>query len=382
MFRFCLVGDGWSIYQALEDACEAVADNAEVIGTAAAQTVANEMVRALAEDAATPVPKVASDGYDRLVLPLPERIVVLPVYGMNLTSSIDCCGVSLRLFDPEGLGAEFADGPLRSHMHKELQGDKESVRVCAVARLRTDSERGFDITRRRTRLALVLSLLSRHPNDHHWWDEWSATFFPTTTFAMRTFTAEASTTGFGATRYGLPLQFEAELVTRALPLRPGMHELEGLAVRAQRDLTDMQARLIRAAVLLAESLDGLPPERFMKRWMALEALVGKESGEVTERTSERLAVLTTDDLEQRIRRKTFFRELYGERSHLAHGRSVPLLKRRADLFKFLAFGALERASLFAASTETAFFEALEAAKFRGTPLRDVQWLESPFSVHV
>lgn len=340
---FCLVDrDGSDHFANLEDVCERIADDAETVGRGAARDAARDVAKMLAQDPALDVRTVADQTDAALTGPVPDTTLFQPVHGVGLAAPFDGCGIALRAFEPRALAGEFAFAGHEDFMANHLEEDRNSVRVYSIARLPTDDERGFLIVRSRTQVALVLAMLSYAPPEQHWWDEFSATLTPLGIHSMRTFTSAGATTSPERSLYGLPLQFDSARVAAALGVRPAMSALARLAQQPRRARTPIQGRILRAATLLAESLDGQPEDRFLRRWMALEALVGREPGEVTERLSERLAVLTCDDPAERIRRKGFFRKLYGWRSDIAHGRPLPLLKRTSEIFKVLSFGALER----------------------------------------
>jgi hypothetical protein len=380
---FCLVDRAASDrFADLEDVCERIADEAEIVGRGAARDAARDVVKMIAQDPALDPRTVADRTRAALTSHVPETTLFQPVHGVGLAGPFDGCGIALRAFDAPALAHEFAVAGHEDFMSAQLEQDRDGVRVYSIARLPTDDERGFLIVRSRTQVVLVLAMLSYLPPEQHWWEEFSATMTPLGIHSMRTFTSAGATTSPERSLYGLPLQFDSRRVSAALASRPAMSTLARLAQEPRRARTSMQGRIMRAATLLAESLDGQPEDRFLRRWMALEALVGREPGEVTERVSERLAVLTSDDPAERIRRKAFFRKLYGWRSDIAHGRPLPLLKRTSEIFKVLSFGAVERAAHFEAGDEPAFFDALDAAKFRGSPLTSGPWLESDYPLVV
>jgi hypothetical protein len=192
--KYCLIGDGWPIYQELEDLCEAIAEEADVVGPKGATDIASDLLFEIARDPHQTEDALGKSGFTRLADPPPERIVLQPIYGMALLGTIDVCAIALRPFDPERLAAEFADERGRDFMTRQLQEHRDRAGgVYAVARVAADAERAFAFARLRAGCAFVLSLLSRDPPDQHWWMEWSAAFVPASTFSRLSFTADGST---------------------------------------------------------------------------------------------------------------------------------------------------------------------------------------------
>lgn len=158
-----------------------------------------------------------------------------------------------------------------------------------------------------------------------------------------------------------------EVVAGELARRRGLQELNQLAKSLPVDVravNEIDRRLLRACVMIATSFSGTPAERVLKRWVAIESLVGDRDGEASERIADRLAVLAVSPAE-RAARKNRIKQLYRYRNDVAHGREVrEIPSDEAGEIRGLALTSLERtAELRSLATDRALFERLEVARY-------------------
>jgi hypothetical protein len=101
--------------------------------------------------------------------------------------------------------------------------------------------------------------------------------------------------------------------------RPGARALESICV-ALPEVTpgSRMERVLRAIQLLGRSLDGDADDRFLRRWSALEALVGSPSPKTTDTIARRAAWLL-EVPSARPARESWLKTLYKRRSQLSHG---------------------------------------------------------------
>lgn len=162
-------------------------------------------------------------------------------------------------------------------------------------------------------------------------------------------------------------------IDAALKQRPGLRSLCEIAAAlpmepVSRNGPDLDGRILRAALALSASFTGAPAERLLWRWIAIEALLGDSRPELSDRLSDRVAVLITDGPELRAERRRDVKKLYGLRSAIAHGGSLSSPDEHdAARLRSIAAQCLERtAGLRSLRDSDALFDALEAARYTAT----------------
>jgi hypothetical protein len=271
--------------------------------------------------------------------PPPETTAVLAVPGLFATGTFDIGPV------------RFIKANARSALHSELKrpkpitdlvdqmlGGVSWVGAFALTSARADAERVAEIARQRTFVCLT-ALQSACVESG--WREVTLGFgsaFHGPSFSV------GDTAVFFTTPPDIP-QFELKYSPDDLArLResPLSHAVALAASVPTEVRDDMTHRLLRAAALLVESLDGDPEDRLVRRWMAIEAMLSIEGTEITQTLAERVAVVARDAASDRADLKRVMVSSYGLRSAVAHGRTPRIEPKNLAEVGEAAFSAWRR----------------------------------------
>lgn len=275
-----------------------------------------------------------------------ERNVLLDIHGVRLSSPLELCGLILH---PAGSRRALLESTFGFDVRElfvdmrlnEVPGGPD--RVTALARIHADVQMAAENARLRVALALcVLHAAMQTADELRFQLEFSAGMQRTAESTFLEGVSGQQPLRLRASNIASePLVADAASLAR-VRARAGIAALELLATRLPETPAGSRVdRVLRAAQLLARSLDGSTDDRFLRRWMALEALAAPGRDDVTTQIAERAAMLLFA-ADERPARVDWFKQMYDRRSRLAHGdvdRSP--FDYTAVEFGWLVFAALE-----------------------------------------
>jgi len=367
--QFGLTLEGQAHFSQLVELLRAQREARQWWGSSSLEGMAQAAVGALAFDYRTPA-DAAEVLAGLLTTAPPERHAIAAVRGLRIDSATDLCGLRLRPYDLEALcrelGLETRRGP---ELATRLPGARPGLSLAVIA-CQADEDVAAVRLRERVSIALPLLLLSRPEHDVEWFFDGSVTLGANDVVLIPSIESGRVSEGSLPTQSAADLAVDGPALADALARRVGLRRIADLAAHLPSlPSGKMSRRLLRAARLLGESFEGSSPDRFVRRWMALEALLGDGRPELSDRLCERIAVLTADGGSARLERKTALRELYNLRSRHVHGADdFELEEHTATWFRMIAMHALERAAEVLVEKEDELFERIEKAKFEGTPV--------------
>jgi hypothetical protein len=275
------------------------------------------------------------------------RSVLVNVHGVEVQAPLDLCGVTFhpakdrRRIHETVFALDVPEQFVQMRISGVPVGDSDAV---ALVRVEADDQMAALNARLRILIALcVLHAAGRTNDPLRVHPEYTSGIARTehssflearvgqppqsyrwTNLQLQPLRADAATLSNARTRPGIGA---LERLAQQLPVMPGGSRVE---------------RVLRAAQLLGRSLDGDPDDRFLRRWMALEALVNAGRTRIMEQVVTRSSWLLFGPAE-RAQRERWFEQMYDRRSRLAHG-SIDRTPFDFDAVEFgwLAFDALER----------------------------------------
>jgi hypothetical protein len=307
---------------------------------------------------------VAGIRLDALITELPpDRLVVLPVSGIDVKTPAEVGGVLLTT-GLKALGTQMRIGAeALQRLARELPRSGELTLIATTCR--ADGDVAAAVARRRFRAVLPLLALCCAESEFAWWAEIDVSFGVSATTVALTVVAEdvGRSVIAGGERPAVPV--DGQRIADQFARRPALARIAALAARLPTEPTNkFERRLLRASLRLGEAFEGNLADRFLRRWMAMEALLGERGPELSDRLVERMTVISHPDPSARVGRKAGLKELYGYRSALAHGaEDPPITEHTAAWFRMLAMHTLEVAAGIPAIDEADFFATVDRAKF-------------------
>jgi hypothetical protein len=302
-----------------------------------------------------------------------QLLTYADLYGVDLESPADLCGVSLRRFDIEAILSEFGSTPgsgfLEGHLRHPIRqrGD-----TAVLANFAADIERAGTALLDRTALAVLTILGAAGPDSINFFAETTVHIAETSHYEIAGVqNAGSQTIVRSADAHGFRLEVDGGSVRTAISANSALAAVETFALGLPRPLTSaLDRRFLRCARHMLAALSGPIEDRYLHRWMAIEAMLGERGEEVTERITDRLAVLTCDDPAERADRKKWLKHLYRWRSDLAHGGEPPNFNE-TDLSEFrqtAIVASVRFATLLSFEGEATAFAHLEQTKFKAQPV--------------
>lgn len=304
----------------------------------------------------------------RILASPPSHVALLPVSGLRVAAPLLLGGVRFAPGTPDAL-AEILD-PLPDLDVGEFLREAGAV---VWLRMDADAEVALTVLRERFRALLPLLLLARDEEETDWYREMTISIGSASAHAVAGASKQLAPFVLHPTVRGWELTVGEEDDAR-IQSSSGLRRVADLAAALPaRPLGGVDGRLLRAAVLLGESFDGALPDRLLRRWMAVEALLGDSGSELGDRLCERMAVVSHPDAGARLERKRALRELYRDRNDIAHGRT-PRAVPDSELtwFRMLAHVALRAIADLDVRSERELFELIDRVKFEGLDLERSQ----------
>jgi len=300
--------------------------------------IADEAVQRLARHELSPQ-EAAAKVCSYHAQPAAERAVLINVHGLSIEQALDLCGIT---FYPAQLRPilqdEIFDQPVHELVIRPIAHAKARP-TDAVAVVRVQADDGMAALSARLRILVALCVLRqslRTQDSIEQQQEYTAGIERTehTQFLEGVAGTTPQTYTWGDIR-PQPLRHDAAGLARARE-RSGIRALEELAITLPGVAEGSRVeRVLRATQLLGRSLDGDADDRFLRRWSAMEALVGSPARNTTAEVAARAAWLL-ESTATRAGREQWLKDLYRRRSQLSHG----AVDRTPFDFDAVAFGCL------------------------------------------
>lgn len=275
------------------------------------------------------------------------RWVLVGVHGVHISDPMELCGIrlhpsgDLRQLHERVFGLDVREQFIQMRIAEMPAGKDDSL---ALVEVRADEAMAAENARLRVLIALcVLHAAARTEDALRLHPEYTAGIVRTQHSGfMETRLGQKPQTYRGTNLERRPLGADQATLELARQ-RPGIAALERLAQELPAVPPGSRVeRVLRAAQLLGRSMDGDADDRFLRRWMALEALINPQRDRVVEHVTRRASWLLFEPSERKAREK-WFSDMYDRRSRLAHG-DVDRTPFDFEVVEFgwLAFDALER----------------------------------------
>jgi hypothetical protein len=240
-----------------------------------------------------------------------ERIVLVDVHGLSIEAPLAVAGVTFypiqarRRLEDDYFMRDVDDFLVRP-VHSAAARPNDA---CAEVRIRAEDEMAANNARLRVLIALCVVRQSLRTNETlEQQMEYTAGIERTdhTSFVAGVPGTNPQSFGWGDV-VPQPLRFNEPGLARAR-MREGIRALETLSsCLPDVPLGTRVERVLRAAQLLGRSMDGDGDDRFLRRWTALEALVGSPSDNTTQEIATR-AARVLEPLETRPSRERWFKQ--------------------------------------------------------------------------